>query len=304
MRTVAGLMMFATIGMGICGAAAQTINFKIITLANPGFTTIAGINQAGDMVATVYPNYSSDTVCVLLQGKMQTAISDPKGSPTVCTGINASGTIVGYYMDTKGVPYGFTYSNGIFTDVLQPDGTRGETEVTAINDAGAITGIYFSGKKLDMHAFVREGATYRTLSVPDADCYDDPGSGKLIIPVGIDNAQQIAVKCTSHSYSFNYILQHSTITPVAYPDINGVPVDSTVVNGISPKGIAVGDYVDASHVTHGFTYDTASQVYTTVDGTGLEQTVLNGMNAGRLAVGSGTNSTGLQGIRSAKPLPK
>jgi hypothetical protein len=60
---------------------------------------------------------------------------------TVVTGINASGTIVGYYQQSNGF-IGFIDSGGTYTPITDPMGTIHTTQALGINTAGQVVGDY------------------------------------------------------------------------------------------------------------------------------------------------------------------
>jgi hypothetical protein len=74
--------------------------------------------------------------------KDQLTTIDPSGSSwTLVSGINASGTVAGYYGDSKGFGHGFVrMSNGTITS-FDPKGAI-YTATTGINDKGEISGWY------------------------------------------------------------------------------------------------------------------------------------------------------------------
>jgi probable HAF family extracellular repeat protein len=79
---------------------------------------------------------------------------DPTGSVyTFASGINASGTVAGYYEDSKGVTHGFLRtSDGTITAFDPPGSTL--TQVTGINANGDIAGWYRDGGST-FRSFVR-----------------------------------------------------------------------------------------------------------------------------------------------------
>ena len=59
---------------------------------------------------------------------------------TEATGINNSGTIVGFYYDASSIRHGFILNNGVYTTYDKPGATR--TLLTGINNQGKIVGFY------------------------------------------------------------------------------------------------------------------------------------------------------------------
>jgi hypothetical protein len=79
---------------------------------------------------------------------------DPKGSVyTFAAGINASGTVAGYYQDSAGAAHGFLrMSDGTIT-AFDPKGAT-YTEATSINDKGEIAG-WYRDRSGTFYSFVR-----------------------------------------------------------------------------------------------------------------------------------------------------
>jgi probable HAF family extracellular repeat protein len=70
---------------------------------------------------------------------------------TLATGINASGQIVGYYLDVFNVVHGFLLDNGSYT-MLDVPGSTG-TWAYGINDSGQIVGYYYDASE-GQHGFL------------------------------------------------------------------------------------------------------------------------------------------------------
>ena len=94
-------------------------------------------------------------------------IDDPKGVTTICFGINSSNVIVGDYSDTNGNPHGFEYKAGVFTDIPGPSDAL-SSDATGINDAGEISGDFYSGTDQLHHGFLLKNGQYTQLDVPGA----------------------------------------------------------------------------------------------------------------------------------------
>jgi hypothetical protein len=86
--------------------------------------------------------------------KEQFKTFDPKGSTyTFSAGINDSGAVAGYYMDSAGVGHGFLRtSDGAITS-FDPKGAI-YTEATGINDKGEVSG-WYRDKSGTFYSFVR-----------------------------------------------------------------------------------------------------------------------------------------------------
>src|SRR5579872_833757 len=69
------------------------------------------------------------------------SIDVPGATKTYAIGINASGQIVGGYVDVTGTEHGFLYKSGKFSTIDAP-GSSGRTDARGINNFGHIVGDY------------------------------------------------------------------------------------------------------------------------------------------------------------------
>jgi uncharacterized membrane protein len=71
-------------------------------------------------------------------------------------GINDSGQIVGFYIDSSGIDHGFLDSNGHYTTLNDPSAGTGSGQGTlafGINDSGQIVGEYYDSSGVQ-HGFL------------------------------------------------------------------------------------------------------------------------------------------------------
>jgi uncharacterized membrane protein len=112
----------------------------------------------------------------LYSGGTYTTVDHPSATGTQLLGINASGQIVGYYVDNNGNYQSFLDSGGTFTTLAAPSAPGG-TWAYGINDQGQIVG-YIGNSS---YGFLYSGGTYTILDVA--------GAGTTAL--GINNAGQI-----------------------------------------------------------------------------------------------------------------
>ena len=95
-----------------------------------------------------------------------TTLNDPSAADgiTYAMGINDAGQIVGYYLDSSGVPHGFLYSNGTWTTLDDPSAVNG-TIADGMNASGQIVGSY-NGSSGYVHGFLYSNGTWTTLDDP------------------------------------------------------------------------------------------------------------------------------------------
>lgn len=114
--------------------------------------SVTGINATGTIVG-----YAEDgetlTGLLLPPGGSYQVINYPGANPeTQLTGINDFGTIVGTQFDDLSIPKGFTYANGVFSDVVFPG--MGQLWATGINNNGVVVGYYVNPMYGTVHGFI------------------------------------------------------------------------------------------------------------------------------------------------------
>ena len=95
-------------------------------------------------------------------------IDYPGAVQTDISGINNLGTMIGYYIDAKGVNHGFIYQHGRFTPFNDSNaGTEpGQGTVgSGINDFGTAVGVYIDSNGT-YHGFIYQRGTFTTLDGP------------------------------------------------------------------------------------------------------------------------------------------
>jgi hypothetical protein len=108
---------------------------------NSSSTELADRNSKAVLLGTFQDTTSShNSHGFTLSFNTFTQIDYPGGSNTVLTGINDSGTIVGYYLDASNNYQGFQLEAGTFTSIAYPGATS--TMPEDINNLGRITGAY------------------------------------------------------------------------------------------------------------------------------------------------------------------
>jgi probable HAF family extracellular repeat protein len=154
------------------------------------FTFAEGINGSSQIVG-YFANATGRHGFFYNGGNFTTLdVSDPsaRAGSTTALGINASGQIVGAYIDSGGTSHGFLYSGGTYTTLTDPFAINGDSSSTngtaalGINDAGQIVGYYY-GSGSTQHGFIYSGGRYITI--------DDPLAAKGTAASGINNLGQI-----------------------------------------------------------------------------------------------------------------
>jgi uncharacterized membrane protein len=189
MKTAKVLLFLLVLGLAFATAGnasdAPPLTFKFTAVNIPGAaeTWVHGINNAGVMVG---PYTDKANVChsFILDGKKLTKLNDPKGTCTQANNLNANGPImvVGSYEPTPGVPRGFFYKNGKFTDISGPKNAIFSI-ANGINDQGDIVGVYIDTNHI-VHGFLFRGGKYKTVDVPGSvftDITDINNAGHMVL---------------------------------------------------------------------------------------------------------------------------
>jgi probable HAF family extracellular repeat protein len=215
---------------------------------------------------------------------------------TVANGINASGQIVGWYVDYVDPLYhahGFLFDQGSYTTLDMPGSTW--TEVHGINDAGQIVG-YYQDAADNGHGFLYDQGSYTTIDLP---------SQPRTSASGINVSGQIVGWYTDQSGGHGFLFENGSYTTLDVPgsiqtlpyginasgqivgdsslgpfllDQGSYTIGLTSASGINDAGQIVGAYDG-----HGFLYDQGG--YTTFDVPGAYVTFANGINASGQIVG-------------------
>jgi len=161
--------------------------------------------------------------------------------------INDWGAVTGYYLDKHNVFHGFVRSpEGKFTTFDSPgaDTTPGDFNGTlpnAINDAGAITGVYYDVSGAG-HGFLRSPEGGFTT-------FDVPGGSLLTNPIALNLEGAVVGYYLNQNVVFGAFLRRPDGTLETW---SGPGASSTGAYNINIFGTAVGHYQDNSFVAHGF----------------------------------------------------
>src|SRR5438874_696356 len=112
------------------------------------------------------------------------SVTDPFAKPvnnTFVFGINATGQIVGSYIDSLNKTHGFLYTAGTYVTLDVPGAIS--TEALGINSSGQIVGI-FVDSNLKGHSFLFSNGSFTTIDNPNPAVSD-------AAPHGIDNRGNI-----------------------------------------------------------------------------------------------------------------
>jgi hypothetical protein len=199
-----------------------------------------GLNNVGDAVGQ-YVYYSGNTQIYTgfeYNGTSFTTIADPSGSSTFVQGINDAGAMVGeYYNGTEDV--GFLDTNGVFTNISDPNAGQYGSDATGINNSGEIVGTYYDNAN-NPNGFSELNGVYTTVDVP----------GALYTEVlGVNNLGQIVGGYEGNTGFYGFIDSGGIITTIDDPGSSGY----SYLRGINDTGELVGEYENSSNQEIAFT---------------------------------------------------
>jgi uncharacterized membrane protein len=215
-------------GYWLAGGVFHSVDFPGAT-----FTTVSGINNAGQMVGS-YSVGGHENHGFLLGGGVFSIIDFPGAANTLPEDINNLGQIVGIQDGPAGAS-GFLLSNGAFTSI--DVGTH--TILQGINDAGTIVGWRF-GLGLTIHGFVDRMGNVITVDVP--------GFSETFL-AGINNTNQIVGEFLAAAAEHGFFVDGSSFTLIDFPGVS-----RTLPADVNDRGQIVGAYRVPGNgdTTHGF----------------------------------------------------
>jgi hypothetical protein len=146
-----------------------------------------GINNGDDIVGSLSSVTAPGVHGFLLRHGEYTVIDFPGTAFTVCTGINNSGLVTGYYSEGSGEIHGFLWWQGNFIATFQVTSSTGASNTfpMAVNDFGQVGGD-FSNPFPTQGAFVRNfDGTIRILDL--ATLLQPIGGGSSELLTGLNN---------------------------------------------------------------------------------------------------------------------
>ncbi|MGH8319550.1 MAG: PEP-CTERM sorting domain-containing protein [Steroidobacteraceae bacterium] len=130
---------------GMTGQQAFTYNGSSFTDINALLpanlnSQATGVNTASSVVGFYQYDKAGDFAAFVDQGGLPTSFQFPGSTSTQALGINDLGDIVGDYLASDGVMFGFEDIGGVF-DTINPPGATSAT-ANGINDLGQVVGFY------------------------------------------------------------------------------------------------------------------------------------------------------------------
>jgi len=277
-----------------CGAAlvattAQAASF--VTINDPAdkpfpfpngvtFTNLLGINNSGLIDGFYGSGQAGDPNkgFFLTLPNMFTPENFPGSAQTQMTGLNNTGTAVGYlYKTNNGVPvdnqFGFYEQGGVFTEVNNPKtptspppGILIENQLLGVTDKNIAVGFYndASGNS--------HGYTYDIATKAFSADINDPFAVSTVA-AAINNSGEIDGFYTDSKGVIHGFLDKGGV----FSTVDPLGSTETELLGLNDEGIAVGlDVVGG--VMHGIVFNSVLDTFTTLDPPGNSATTLNGIN--------------------------
>jgi hypothetical protein len=254
------------------------MSFTFTTLDNktdPTFNQLLGINVLNKICgyygsgAPGHPN-KGYTLSPPYGQNNYTNENFPGSVQTQVTALNNRHDTAGFYVNAKGINFGFIQWKGIFTSYKDPHTGMGTVnQLLGLNDAGLAVGFYTSAKGVN-HGYELNQATGQFTPIV-------PPGGTNVTASGINGLGDITGFFTQASGNVvGFLLKGNTFTNLSFPGSK-----MTTPFGINKLDQIVGSYVDNTDALHGFLLSNplGSQKWLTVDDpNGIGATVVNGLN--------------------------
>jgi hypothetical protein len=206
-------------------------------------------------------------------------IATPTSSYAVASGINNSGWVSGYYLDSSSNYHGFVWQGGMLQTVDYPGAVN--TILGGINDQGVAIGYYGDGTTNHTVTYAVSNATWSAL--PDIAGYSQ-NDGYCI-----NNDGMAVGNAFGSGTSAAWIWDPGT-SAYTFFEVPGAAPYTTSPSCINDKNQVAGYYADSSGAYHGFVKAYGS--YMTIDVPGAADTFPDGINdwgilQGQIISGSG-----------------
>lgn len=151
--------------------------FRSVDFPGTTFNQFLGFNNNNEAAGYWQDSAGNFHPYVWDESQVFTSYLIPGAVSAQATGRNNSGTVVGFYINSKGVNFGFIHYNGIMHTFTYPNATS--TQCLGVNDSNVVVGTYTDTSN-NIHGFVWNNGTYQSV--------DDPKGIGMTIINGINNA--------------------------------------------------------------------------------------------------------------------
>jgi len=180
---------------------------------------------------------------VLSNGRY-TPVDDPAAGTashqgTLPFGINASGAIVGEYLDAGGNLHGFLLSGGQYGNLDDPLGVQGSF-ANGINDLGQVAGAYLDASG-SPHGYVLSGGQFATVDDPAG---APPGQGSAANGIN-DSGQLVGVYFDAAGLGHGYLATPTEGNSASAPATASSAIGNVRDNGVGADTILAGIHASA-----------------------------------------------------------
>jgi probable HAF family extracellular repeat protein len=253
------------------GLAKQKV-YQFRTVDYPAANS-SSANDYDDATAVGNFDFGTTVSAFYFKGTTNSLLNIPGATSSAINGINATGEMVGSYLDPKG--HGFLYDGKTITTLDAPGATF--TEANGINKSGAIVGDYYDSSDVQ-HGFLYQQGKFTKI--------DYPGSGGETVAYGINATGEVVGYYFLNDVFYGFLRNASGV----YSSIDFPAAEGTYPGGINDAGAIAGTFFDKVGA-HGFTY--FDGVFTQVDvGGGAVSTSLTRIKNNKNVVGSYQDTVG------------
>jgi hypothetical protein len=257
-------------------ASAGAYTFQdVINPGDPTFNQELGINNSGTITGyygsgapnstpppfTLNPNQGY-TLAPPYSAPSFTAENFPASFQTQVTGLNNTGTTVGFYADSNGATtpnfIGFVDRSNTFTSVINPStpAAPNTNQLLGVNDSNVAVGFYVDGSgNAQAYEYNIGAATFTPITLPSAD------DAVMTTATGINDAGEISGFFENGSGVTEGFLDNAGTFSVFGVSGSG----STMFLGINDEGEAVGTYQDSHGFNNGLVYSIGNGTFQTVN---------------------------------------
>jgi hypothetical protein len=240
--TALGILL-GSVPVAYAGDTITPGEFHFSYFSVPGSNTLAveDINDLGSIVGDYTIAGATKGFVRSAKGQLTTIVDS---SDATFAGINADGTVVGFFFNTATSSYdGFFYHNGMFTNYVLPSTTH--TLIYGINDLGDICGYYQNAPLFVSTGFLSDDGKITSFSIP--------GSTSLY-PTSINDFDYVAGEYQDSSGVFHGFVRDpkGNISTVDVPGASTAANFGTNLLGINNFGWVSGHFTDVSSAEHGF----------------------------------------------------
>jgi hypothetical protein len=164
----------------------------------------------------------------------------PASSLSEAWGINASGTIVGFYLDSADDFQGFEYKNSTYTTISCPGWA--DTRFLGVNDAGVIVGDVSQSTGLP-----RQGMIYKSGKCTVFNFHKNGIKASSTTAVGINKNNEISGWYVDSKGTHGFVRLGNSFATLDYPKAT-----ITTAFHLNDAGQVAGAFAYSNGVTHGF----------------------------------------------------